>query len=219
MKKFIYYSIVYLVYTNFNLYGQVNVVKDFKLIPNPVTYNDSIKLIVEYDYVPGTMQPYSTDTTRNDTIFIVSYINSSIGFPGQLDNYKDTIAIGKLAAGNYLLSHKLFDLGKVYYVGDTILSFTVSNTTGLQEIVNNNMIVNIFPNPGGGNVHLRFNDYLLGNDFDIEIYSADGKLILHRRLIANNYNEILNLNFLENGIYFFKISNGEMSQTQHLIIK
>jgi Secretion system C-terminal sorting domain len=106
-----------------------------------------------------------------------------------------------------------------YYTGDTILPITVSNTTGLPEIVSNDMMVDIFPNPAEGNIHLRFNDYLWGKEYLIEIYSPDGKLILNKHVSVNIYNEILNLTFPENGIYLIKISTGKISQTQQIIIR
>ena len=203
---------------NGNLSAQSSIVKDFRLIPNPITVNDTIKFIIEYNYVPGTTEPWTTDTLINDTVFIVSHINSVIGSSFKQYDYKDTITIGKLSEGNYVLSHRLWDWGKIYFLGtDTIFSFTVLSSTNKTEIIHDMALVSMYPNPNSGIIHLDFNENFLGVCYTFEIISSEGIIIEQRHLIAK-FSDSINLNSIESGVYLIRITAEGIVQITWMIL-
>jgi hypothetical protein len=164
------------------------------------------------------MKPDPTATVSNDTIKIIAVINSGGGGDHNFDNYIDTIRIGKLVPGNYVLIHKLFDIGKVYYVADTVIHFSVSKLSNVKAVFDKKDEISIFSNPSNGTIKLGFNDYSIDQECNIVILSVDGKIIFNNNIKVNNHIVNTNLDFLERGIYFIEISYRKTSKIKKIII-
>ncbi|BBE18692.1 hypothetical protein AQPE_2856 [Aquipluma nitroreducens] len=75
-----------------------------KIIPDKPTANDEIKLVVFDDC---TYNVLSGVTRNNKTIDILKQFNSMMKWPCVMKN--DTILIGKLPEGTYIVNYKLLD--------------------------------------------------------------------------------------------------------------
>ncbi|MDD2307682.1 MAG: hypothetical protein PHP53_23465 [Prolixibacteraceae bacterium] len=77
---------------------------NMKIIPEKPTANDEIKLVVFDDC---TYNVLSGVTRNNKTIDILKQFNSMMKWPCVMKN--DTILIGKLPEGTYIVNYKLLD--------------------------------------------------------------------------------------------------------------
>lgn len=77
---------------------------NMKIIPEKPTANDEIKLVVFDDC---TYNVFAGVTRNNKTIDILKQFNSMMKWPCVMKN--DTILIGKLPEGTYIVNYKLLD--------------------------------------------------------------------------------------------------------------
>ncbi len=85
------------------------------------------------------------------------------------------------------------------------------NTDELGTI--DDIVFDLYPNPSNGAFEINCNRDLKGGD--VNIYSAEGKLV-HHYILESSY-EKFNLN-LSSGIYFMKIDANGYKTTKKLII-
>ena len=103
-----------------------------------------------------------------------------------------TFDVHELCAGTYIVS--VTDANGC----ESIDSVTVSSTLGL--VTNQNLNVSVYPNPSNGPIQL--NGLSIGQD--LEIYNMTGKLVYSDRV--GEIGIELNLNRLTSGKYFIRIS-------------
>jgi hypothetical protein len=73
--------------------------------------------------------------------------------------------------------------------------------------------ISLYPNPAQDKLYIEFSEQL-NSEAKLELYDITGKKVYEMQLKANNQKtEITNLN-LSNGIYFYRISNGEQNLQQ-----
>jgi hypothetical protein len=86
-----------------------------------------------------------------------------------------------------------------------------SSTNNISSFESQNNFV--YPNPAQDKLHIEFSKQL-NSEATLEMYDLTGKKVYEMQLEANNQKtEITNLN-LSNGIYFYRISNGEQNLQQ-----
>ncbi len=136
--------------------------------------------------------------------------------------------IGKILAtglSNYNYLHNTTNGGNNFYrIKGVDKSGLVKYSTTVM-VANNNakpVGINIYPNPViNGNVNIGFSNMAAGN-YKVAIYSVDGKTIYNGSLSHNGFqaNYTISLtNNIQSGIYEIKISNGNSTHTQKLMIK
>ncbi|MCF8297273.1 MAG: T9SS type A sorting domain-containing protein [Saprospiraceae bacterium] len=104
-------------------------------------------------------------------------------------------------------------------VANTIAVIT-PDTTGIHEIVGNNLGVNIFPNPNNG----KFVIHLLSpakENLQLSIFNTLGKLIYKEDNIVfeGEYQNNFDLENMPKGIYFVRLINEEMNIVRKVIIQ
>lgn len=85
------------------------------------------------------------------------------------------------------------------------LTATQAETTKLTH-VENNVSVDIFPNPVDNQLTVKINEQTVGS-VDTEIYNMSGKMILMKKYSSNSFQ--INLSNLKKGMYLLKIKDGE----------
>jgi hypothetical protein len=95
---------------------------NMKIIPETPTGNDEIKLVIFDDCTYNVL----SGITRSDrTIDIQKQFNSMMKWPCVVTN--DTISMGKLPEGNYVVNYKLVDIAP-QTTNPTVLSFSFGLT-------------------------------------------------------------------------------------------
>ena len=89
----------------------------------------------------------------------------------------------------------------------------------VNDIENNPLVLNIYPNPVNENSTASF---IVGktSDIQVSIYDTNGKIIeqiFNEKLAAGQYNFKLNTTGLESGIYFLEVVNGDLRSTKKLV--
>ncbi len=223
---------------NVNMYGQSSqsfIIKEFKLMPSSITEKDSIQFIIHYKAIGKEIHPFNPPETEftidKNSISITSYIfigtdlvlyieSGSIDTSSFITNFIDTVNIGKLTAGEYILDHKLFDVGKILNFNDTTLNFVVNDSTSLTDDAYNmgESEINIYPNPCTKRLYVHFNDSEIKNDILIDLISMKGEVVEQKYFRSRK--GIIEINMHRNlqGIYLLKIRDGNNFITKQLII-
>jgi len=74
--------------------------------------------------------------------------------------------------------------------------------------------IKLYPNPAKNELYI---DYVFSRPTYCQIYDVMGKLILTKKLPLNT-KPILNLEKIEQGTYFVKIENSDISRNQKIVI-
>ena len=76
----------------------------------------------------------------------------------------------------------------------------------------------VFPNPNHGEFTVKLNSNS-GNNINISVYDIRGRRVFDNVYDnSSNFNEVVNLNNVQSGIYILKVSDGERSGTKKIII-
>ena len=116
------------------------------------------------------------------------------------------------AAGNNANNPNSYD---GYGIPDFVAALEMIDNVG--EIVADNDIISVFPNPSSGDVKVVFNQTMLDGitSYGITLYGVAGQVILN----TNSINELENaLNGLSAGIYTVKVDTNNGNQTVKIVI-
>lgn len=87
--------------------------------------------------------------------------------------------------------------------------------TGITENLSSDFRLSLFPNPATANKTTLTYSLTENSDVEIEIYNTLGakvKIIHLEQQTAGKHESVLDLNLLDNGIYFVKLNSGKYSQ-------
>lgn len=97
-------------------------------------------------------------------------------------------------------------------LGTSTINITVSNCTGINTIVTEDILFNIYPNPNNGEFTLYINNEGI---YSLEIHDALGKLVFSEKNISGNYHVNPSL---PSGIYLLSIrENNKLVSSQKMI--
>lgn len=167
-----------------------------RIIPENPTSDDNIK--VEYpatfSYSDCSLGDYSISLQGNEVIAILKY---NVGAAAAFCSRVDTLTIGHLNKGNYLLITNTTDSRAYPYDVDT-LHFTVGSVD-VHEIPES-QIIELYPNPTNKSLNINVNE--IGDLQTIKIYDISGRLVLSKDLDNVNEKYIeLDISSLVNGLY------------------
>ena len=76
----------------------------------------------------------------------------------------------------------------------------------------------VFPNPNSGEFTVKLNTKS-NNNINISVYDIRGRQIFDNIYTNNsNFNEVINLNNVQSGLYILKVSDGDRSGTKKIIV-
>ncbi|PIX36617.1 MAG: hypothetical protein COZ59_00150 [Bacteroidetes bacterium CG_4_8_14_3_um_filter_31_14] len=199
-----------------NIYGQSPQIDSLKIIPTNPTTNDTIKVVAYTTFFNSPCFLASSSFIIGTTINVyASHQNDSSMWPA-FCNSIDTLTIGQLSAGTYVLHYHLADtVPPTTYDIDTII-FTVQQASGLQLIDNSEQEITVYPNPTTTEINVDFKTYT-ANRHDITFYSVLGqkvKTVKERKDITT-----IDISDLTDGIYFIVITSENNGRWTQKIIK
>ncbi|MEO5572049.1 MAG: T9SS type A sorting domain-containing protein [Bacteroidia bacterium] len=94
---------------------------------------------------------------------------------------------------------------------------TVCDPVGVEEIKKEETEIRVYPNPF--NSRLRVGNWKLevGEKAEIKIYDLMGELVFEKELSSNQTEEVLNLSFLQQGVYFLNLKSNGGSYTKKVV--
>lgn len=97
--------------------------------------------------------------------------------------------------------------------------FTVDYVMGTRIISKEKDAVLLYPNPANNEVNVEIST-IEGGKYDIQILSADGKIVFQKNQPINNIQTIkISTSELSSGVYFVKVNSSKTSHTKTLIIE
>ncbi|MCD6112859.1 MAG: Omp28-related outer membrane protein [Bacteroidales bacterium] len=98
------------------------------------------------------------------------------------------------------------------------LNILVRNSVGISE--NNNIKINLFPNPNTGLFTINLNSDFNKN-LNLKIYNSLGIIVFEQSniVLKGKYSKNMNLNNLPNGVYFLNIYNENINTIKKIIIQ
>ena len=96
--------------------------------------------------------------------------------------------------------------------------FTINVTypVGIELNESNNLVNKIYPNPASDYVIFQVNE---GSSFNLEITDITGKIVVLEKIESGTDKYRLDLSNIDKGIYIYKLSNDNQSQSGRLIVK
>ncbi|WP_179319231.1 T9SS type A sorting domain-containing protein [Winogradskyella helgolandensis] len=96
------------------------------------------------------------------------------------------------------------------------VTWTIDNTLGIQDVIENNFSLTMFPNPANTNLNIALEN-VLNDVISVDIVSLDGKRVKSATL-NNNQNITLDISKLSNGLYITNFyANGVLIASKKLI--
>jgi len=185
-----------------------------KTIPN------KIKLIEDKGYIALTGASFNS-TTNSDLIFDIVSTNGDSLFTyfeeDQLDKTSMGRALGVLSNNTLWFGGEIntFTHSKNGFIYSIVDSVWITDTTGVDNIgLENYSLIDdflVYPNPVKNRLNISALD---GDNFSIFIFDISGKLCYSKE---KNSSAIIDLTFLNSGVYILKINKGEKSAFVKLI--
>ena len=126
---------------------------------------------------------------------------------------------------SYILSNLLSDTNYVYRafaisLTDTIfgeeITFRTLSEVGLNSLNNNEISMNLYPNPSTGIFNIKIEG--LNSGADIHILDLEGRIVKKQSISGRDNSIIVDLSSSKKGVYFVKIITNETSTSRKLII-
>lgn len=105
---------------------------------------------------------------------------------------------------------------KVTSITESVTTYT--RTTPTNDLQNNDLKVNIFPNPTADLIAIQ-TDGLSKVDFTVNLYDVAGKLLQTKTLVKGSTIVYFDTQTLYSGIYFVTLSNGKIQMTQKIMVQ
>ena len=179
--------------------------------PGNVIESSDFYLVTQEDIDNGyVIVPFSENITLNPNAYFVSVEMYSNG------NATDIYILDDETIPQPFYMSMIYIPGDAAYSNGTAAAIRMITGDAVSEIISlneNNLDLNIYPNPSNGNVNIEIDE---NGDYLVQINDVVGKNIYSNNI---NNNTSLNLEALNKGIYFVTISNEEKSNTTKLIIE
>lgn len=186
-------------------------VDSLKIIPVFPTSSENIQVIAYTEHPNMSCILFnSTVNTSNDTIYIAAF--HSIGMLPALCNSIDTITIGNLMSGNYVLIYNVTDT--IFpYPGDTdTLLFSVQGFLETRDHIKNELLT--YPNPATEYIQFGL-EHVLPINGAIDIYSAVGEKVISSSIRYND--PTLYIGHLKAGVYFIHYTSENSKRIKRII--
>lgn len=185
------------------------------ILPSNPTSADQIQVVCYSTFTSGGCDLTNFSVTISGTQISVQATHI-VGMLAVICNRIDTLSIGQLPAGTYLLNYQLYDTLQQNIADIDTISFVVGPSNGVSEAVSDNPGILPYPNPGNG--WLGFSGLeSLRAPLQCNVYSAQGQL-LKQAILAGATSKI-DVGGLPTGVYraVLQSADGEVGVTGFLV--
>lgn len=200
-----------LMFSAWNVIGQIPAIDSMKIIPENPTENDEVKVIVYATFSSGDCLLENHTIDLQNGIITMNLIYT-VGMATYICHSTDTLSIGTLSAGDYELQAGLYT-GPGQSSDNETLLFSVGGTLGITE-TDDETNVTIYPNPVQNQLMVMTNETVE----KIEIRSVSGQIMSVEQQFLNGQ-MIIDLSMLSDGIYFIVLSDSMGKNYLKKIIK
>ena len=163
------------------------------------------------------------DISNPSAPFLAGYFDTYNQGGGNNNNWAGSAYSGQWGCYPYFPSKNIFALDRqngVFMLGTHLFQ---NLTTGLKSNAVANFDLGIYPNPAQHELKFNLPSELINTDATVEIYDAQGKLLLSKSVnelqSTTIYQRNLKLNNLNNGLYILKLSsNGIVCATKKFTV-
>jgi hypothetical protein len=179
--------------------------------PNAPNPSNTVLLFAQASFpYTGCAQTSSLLSINQNTLVVYSW--HTMGLAAAICNFTDTISLGQLPPGNYMLIYNLINTTNQASDSDT-LNFIVSGFTENQENLAAAGVYKVFPNPTGSGAHFSIQEW---NEVEgIQLYNALGVRTDSKRTFAQN--AYIDLSDQKAGVYFLRIKHSGKEWTSKLV--
>lgn len=155
------------------------------------------------------------DITFSDTGGVIVCASPTIGT--YLPAEPLSVFNGLDPAGNWEILIADFFAQDTGTLNDWTLNICYEPTLNVEE--NEISEFSIFPNPNSGEFTIKLNSFSTSK-IKVEVYDIQGRAVFNNSYLNNsNFNQIINLNNVQAGMYLVKVSDGERQTTKKIIVK
>lgn len=183
------------------------IIDSIRITPSNATVLDSIFFSTYSKPFSGDcFYELNTDSVINNTIFISGKFDSNCKC--LTDGANDTINLGLLSAGTYTIDYSLIDTYGSIQTSKQSITFTVSETTGLEKPYYEKEKIRVYPNPCDTYVKVSLSSDL-SNTKHVQLYNSIGQLEFEKTFQNTNSELTIDMSNYQKGLYFLRIySNG-----------
>ncbi len=98
------------------------------------------------------------------------------------------------------------------------LSVTIQICSGVNEFVNEELQVNVFPNPNNGQFELNINGAAITGQVKIKMYDLVGALVLETEFMNDDTTKKINASQLSKGVYFVKVYSDSREYVKKIVV-
>lgn len=157
---------------------------------------------------------FDCNTTRNSCVdTVINIFGDTLGnLPDMIENYMDYSSE---------TCQNTFSFGQVGIIRNVLKNYrngliNNGNLSGVNELKENNMIVDVYPNPSNGVVQVNLNNYT--GKQTIMVFNELGQVIYNEQVIGTN-NLSLDLSSQPKGIYILKVMGDSTPINKKLVLR
>ena len=181
------------------------------------TYSDSLEVLASTDC--GIT--FSSIYLKGGTGLATAPQNTNDPFVPTSSQWRtDTIDISSLSGYSDVIFsfENIGHYGQEIYLDNINIEGTIVNAI---QKVENNFNFNLYPNPAGKDVKVRFDERISANEtIEIQIFDLFGKIVLFTKILCHTSEVSIPLSHLSEGAYLFQVSfNGKKSVERFVKVK
>ncbi|PRX12724.1 S8 family serine peptidase [Nonlabens ulvanivorans] len=198
-------------YYDLNFNGTATLTFDLAKAQWSATYNDGLRVELSTDCGSTYNQIYFKDGL---TLATVPYTNSTWTPSSASDWRQESIDLSSFVGNDIVLRFvNLNDYSNSTYIDNISLNSTLSNKENKLASA-----VNLYPNPANTIAFIEI-DKLTAETVEIQIMNSLGQVILQADKVKSSMTTKLDVSNYKSGLYFVRVSTGELQTTKKLIIK
>ena len=106
------------------------------------------------------------------------------------------------------------------YVNQLKENYESNNNNNLISIKQNNLDIDLFPNPASSSINIVVNNYKEDESLNLSIYNTIGQIVYNNQINPSKQKTMFNINLSElgKGIFIIRLSNQNVNEKYRIVI-